>query len=222
MIKKATVLNGSPRDGATTSGSLGGHLATLLRTYGVETRTHVISSSLRTKELSDDMMKDVNSSDLVVLSYPPSLDSPPSDVVRWMELIRDDELIDLEGKAFLAIGHCDEPDPAKLDVSIGILHNFSDSEGMRWLGGMRMPMGSAIDGTPLIAAGKKGRWAVKALDMAADALKKGETVPEDAVALMSHRPMRELSYVSRCNKRWKRLAVQKGTRMNLMDRPLLK
>jgi hypothetical protein len=222
MMKKAVLLIGSPRDGATTSGSLGEHLMKLLAAKGIETRSHVLSRSMMSEASCDEMMKGVASSDIIVLSYPMYMDSPPSNVIRWMELVRDDGLAGLEGKTFLAIGNCEDPDPRKLDVSIMIMRNFSDGNRMRWAGGLRMPMSCAIDGASLETAGRKGRWAMKALDIAAAALADGQTMPEEADALMSRSPMRELSYVSRTNKAWKRRAKEKGTRANLMDRPFLR
>ncbi|MCE5297072.1 MAG: NAD(P)H-dependent oxidoreductase [Euryarchaeota archaeon] len=222
MMKKAVLLIGSPRDGATTSGALGEHLMSLLAAKGIETRSHIISRSLIAKASYDEMLNDVSSSDIVVLSYPVYIDSPPSNVIRWMEMVRDDGLAELEGKTFLAIGNCEDPDPRKLDVSIMIMRNFSDGNRMRWAGGLRMPMSCAIDGASLSSAGGRGRWAAMALDIVAAALADGQTIPEEADALMSRLPMRDLSYVSRTNKTWKKRAKEKGTRANLMDRPFLR
>jgi hypothetical protein len=222
MIKKAVLLNGSPREGATTSGSLGDHLMSSLRSKGIETPSHVLSHSLSTKEMYEVMMKDVSSSDLIVLSYPSYADSPPSDVIRWMELVRDDDLTSLKGVSFLAIGNCEESDPKKLDVSMRILKNFSCGQGMRWAGALQMPMGPAIDGVPLIASGKMGRKAIEALDLTATAVMNGENVPERASVLMADRPIKELSYIMQTNRTWKKRAKQKRTRMNLLDKPLLK
>jgi len=220
VIKNAVLLIGSPREGRTTSWSLGDHLLKALSSKGVRTCSSVISQALAQKDVYDAMMKDVTCADLIVLSFPIYADAPPADVVRWMELVRDDSSVSLEGKCFLAIGNCDDPDPSRIDTAMMVLRNFAESEGMSWAGGARVPMGPAIGGAPLKDAGRRGGNAAEGLEMAAEALVEGKNVPEEALEMIARHPMSELFYVMHVNKEWKRRAVEKGGRAKLDDRPL--
>ncbi|QLH75175.1 MAG: hypothetical protein HPY73_06800 [Methanomassiliicoccales archaeon] len=219
-MTKATLLVGCPRTEGSVSSTLGAYMLDLLKNKGFSVSIHYLVDDIWSKESYDGMMEDVATSDILVLSYPLLMDSLPSDVIRWMELLRDERPVGWQRPSLIAIGNCDSPDPRDLDVSLAIIKNFCSSVGIRYLGGLRFPMGMSLDGKTLAEVGSKGRSAAQALELATDALADGQDVPDEAADLMASRPMSELIYLMSHNRKWKRKAMANGKKLNIYDRPL--
>lgn len=216
---KAVVLIGSPKTGASTSRSLAEHLVVRLRVGGADVRTYHIQESaddpLRWREVLDEC----HDADLLVVSAPLFVDSLPSEVVTWMETVGKEGADIAKMKRFLAVLQCGHPDVGQTSVAMNILKNFSDRQGYEWLGAMRMPMGPTIDGKALSDAKGAARHAIKALDLIASALAKGENVPVEAFTEMQTRPMPVFLYLMKANRALKRRAKENGARYMLMERP---
>ena len=82
-----------------------------------------------------------------------------------------------------------------------------------------MGMGPAIDGRPLAKAGRVGKNARDALSLAADALSKGQSVPEEAIKRMAEPPIPIRLYTMIGNRTWKKMASQYGMADKLKARP---
>ena len=85
--RKALLLVGSPKPGASSSESLGAYLLEELEKRGVETQTMHVTKAVRSEEATEELLAAVDSADLVVLSFPLYIDSLPAPAIRALELI---------------------------------------------------------------------------------------------------------------------------------------
>lgn len=213
------ILVGSPKKGGGVSQAVADHLGASIRSSGGEAEIVNVLGLLEEPSGIDRLISEWVSSDVVVLSFPLYVDSPPGGVIRMFELLAARKE-GLEGKrSMLAIGNCGNPDPAKLDVSVAICRNFARHMGMHWLGGLRMPMGQAWEGRSITGSGRPGRHVRKALELTSAALVGGEEVPKAAFEDMSSRLMPEFLYIMRVNRDMKRRSKASGARMRMNDRP---
>jgi len=222
--KRTLLLIGSPRGPKSTSESLGAYLLKKLQGYGLETEKVYIYPSLRSDEGRVILLRAVESSDLLILSFPLYVDSLPSPAIAALELIAEHRKTSKKPKSqkLLAIANNGFPEADQNDTALAICSRFASETGIEWVGGLALGGGEAIRGRPLDEAGGMARNVKKALDLAAAAMAEGKSMPQEAKALMA-KPLAPIwMYVWFGNRRWKSQAKKHGAQNKLFHRPYQK
>jgi hypothetical protein len=115
--------------------------------------------------------------------------------------------------------NCGFPEARHAELAIRMCGLFARSAGWEWAGGLALGGGEAINAQPLATRGGMVRNVVRALDLAADALADGRSVPAEAAALMATPVMPAMLYTLAGNWGWKRRAAQYGVQRRLAERP---
>jgi multimeric flavodoxin WrbA len=186
-IKKALLMVGSPRNEKSTSGSLGEYFLSHLSSYGIEAETLYIHKFIDTARKQDELVQSVNSSDLVILSFPLYVDTLPAPVMKSLEIIYDERKnrkIERE-QLFLSIANCGFPEPGHNVNALAVCELFAQKAGFRWAGGLSLGGGGMIHGVPLQQMDGRAASVRKALELAARAAELGSPVPEEAQRLMT-------------------------------------
>ena len=217
----ATLFIGSPRGPRSTSNALGTYLLERLREQGINTNTLYIQQSLGSDKGTHAMLAAISETDIMILAAPLYADSHHSGVVKAMELIREDRKNRTERKTqkMVAISNSGFPESCHNDVSLAISRAFALECGFEWAGGLALGGGESIARRPLEEAGRLVRNVKKSLTLAADALARGEAVPEEAVTLMAKPLMPRWFYLFMGNIGWLRRAKRKGCTERLDSRP---
>lgn len=221
MNLRATLLIGSPRGPKSTSNALGTYLLERLNERGVSVKKVFIQQSLVSEQGMDTLLRTVEEADIIILAFPLYADSHPSGVVVAMELIRD-ELRDkslMKEHMMVAISNSGFPESSHNDLSLAITRRFALECGFEWAGGLALGGGESIGGRPLEEAGGMVRNVKKSLELAADALAKGEHLPEGAMTLMAMRLIPRWLYLLFGNIGWVWKAKKQGCRERLNRRP---
>ena len=208
---KISFINGSPRRGRSTSSSIIRHMKDLI---GETMRTEVFNAA--GFDLDDgDVLSSVIDSRFIILVSPLYVDALPSEVVEMMRAL---EETDLEGISFMVIFNCGFPEASQNHTAIEICRNFSDANGMRWLGGLAIGGGGAIDGRPLSPNGPE-RNMLRSLEIVCDSLVGGVPIPEEAFSLASRLFFPVWLYMIVANHQWKTRAKAKGVKRSLKYKP---
>jgi hypothetical protein len=183
----AVLLVGSPKGPNSTSNSLGIYLAERLQENGVSYEKVYLSQSLCSEEKQSSMLKLVDKSDLIILAFPLYVDSLHSQVIKTLELIAEHQKgkRNLNKKSLVAISNSGFPEAKHNNIALEVCRIFAKQVGFTYAGGLAMGGGGMISGRPLEEVGGAARNQIKALQISADALAKGEDIPETAVALMA-------------------------------------
>jgi multimeric flavodoxin WrbA len=190
--RRAVLLVGSPRTRSSTSASLGAYLAGRLEERGVEVETiqlyPVAGAPLRLERALDV----VEAADLVVLAAPLYVDTLPAPVIRVLERLAARRATQAAvvsagpGAAatrratFTAIVNCGFPEAAHIAPALAVSAQFAAAAGFTWVGGLALGGGQGlVHGLPLDTVGLAGHVRA-ALDLAADALARGDAIPAAA------------------------------------------
>jgi hypothetical protein len=122
-------------------------------------------------------------------------------------------------RSFLAIANCGFPEARHCDVALAICRQFAREAGFAWAGGLALGAGGAINGRPLAQAGGMARNVTAALDAAADALARGETLSPEIEAQMRQPLMPRGLYRLAGNAGWLMTARRNGVLRRLGARP---
>jgi len=213
------LLVGSPRGAKSTSASLGGYLLSQLAARGLPSRVFALSPIGRDNGEMGAVLAAVDHADLVVLAFPVYVDCPPAHVIAALEQIaaRRKDAHPTKTQMFVAIANCGFPEAAHTEVALAICRQFAAQAGFQYAGGLGMGMGGAIDGRDMAETGGAGRYARKALSMAAADLAEGRAVADEAIRLMAKAPMPQWLYAWSGNRGWKRQA-QRNRALDRLDR----
>ena len=221
MNLRATLLIGSPRGPKSTSNALGTYLLERLNERGANVKKVFIQQSLVSEQGMDTLLRTVEEADIIILAFPLYADSHPSGVVAAMELIRE-ALKDkprMRKQMMVAISNSGFPESSHNDLSLAISRRFALECGFEWAGGLALGGGESIGGRPLEEAGGMVRNVKKSLELAADALAKGEHLPEGAMTLMAMRLIPRWLYLLFGNIGWVWKAKKQGCSERLNRRP---
>lgn len=223
MPKKAFLLIGSPKLTPSTSESLGTYLLDTMRERGVETEKVLIAQAVKTGNGIDGLLKALDRSDLIILAFPLYIDSLPYQVIKALELIalHWQKTGGAGKKRFAAICNCGFPEAEHTDTALAICRQFARETGIEWAGGLGLGGGEAIDGRQLDEGGGKVKNVKRSLEIAADALSRGEAVPEEAIKLMSKRLVPVWLYLLIGGFGWKWRAWKNNALAKVHDRPYL-
>ena len=206
--KRALVLNGSPKQG--NSHSLGVYFAELLteRGFTCELR-HAV------KNPPEETLSVIGSSDVILISFPLYVDSPPGSLTALLEQLADQ----WPGgdKSMLAIANCGFPESGQAATALGIIEQFALQVGARWLGGLSMGAGESMGHRSVEETGGMLRHVTSGLGLAADAIAKGEVVPHEAKQLVGRRLFPDLLYRVMAGQSFRKQAKQ--NKVNIHDRP---
>ena len=183
---KAVLLIGSPRLKKSASFTLGNYLLDRLAARDVTGETRFVQRDVRTDETREALTAAVAQADLVILSAPLYVDSLPAPATRTLEVLA--QRLDARDRParqqFVAIINCGFPESAHNNVALAICEQFARTAGFAWAGGLALGAGEAVKGRPLTESAGLARNVIAALDQAAEALAQGETIPNEAEALM--------------------------------------
>lgn len=108
-------------------------------------------------------------------------------------------------KRFMAVLNCGYPESEQNKTALAICRLFSKQAGFTWAGGLAMGEGGIIEGQPLKKLGFRVRNQKRALEITANALAKGQVIPEKAVVLMSKPGIPKWLYRMFANRSWKQV-----------------
>jgi multimeric flavodoxin WrbA len=228
--KRALLLVGSPKPGLRASTpddrsaslALGRALARRLAGQGVEGRTLFLSETVRLGAATEQMLASVAAADLLVLSFPLSVDSLPAPAIEALELIANARRLRAGQNAqprpgFFALCQSGFPEAEQSAAALAICRRFAHEAGFAWRGGL------AIGGGPALASrlrpGGPARHALAALDAAASALAAGQAAPPEVVKLAARPIMPALRYRLAAEREFRRQARQHGVRRPSASRP---
>ena len=225
--RKAFLLVGSPKGKKSTSSVLGSWLMAKLEAGGMATAAMTAAEALRSTQDQHRMHKAVDAAELFVVSFPLYVDQLPAPLVQALELVADRRkgLLPASPAAgpmvqrVVTIVQCGFPETRQNRAAVDIMRQFAKESGFEWAGALAMGMGGAVAGKPLEKAGGMVRNVVKALDMAADALLDGRSVPPEAEALIGRRLMPAWIHTFFGNRGMKRAAKKRGALKRITDRP---
>lgn len=219
-IERALLLVGSPRTRKSTSASLGGYLMDALTERGVITETIQIYTSLNSRERMDHMLKAIDAAELVVLAFPLYVDSLPAPVITALERIAVHRAGNHSAQRFAAIANCGFPEAAHNATALSICEIFARQAGFAWAGSLALGGGEGlVHGTPLNDLDGRAIPLKKALEMAADALANGNSVPPSAMDLMAKPVISSWVYLLTGAYGWKQQAKHYGMEKHLKRQP---
>ncbi len=219
--KKALLLIGSPKGENSTSASLGNYLTSKLEESGMTTEKGFIHRMVNREEKIKELFEMIDKADLIILSFPLYVDSLPAPVIKAMELIKEerDKLERKKTKDFIAICNNGFPEASQNMTALQICRISSKDCGFVWKGGIAIGGGAAINGIPLKERGGMVRHIINGLDLAADSLKDGKEIPQEAIDLISKKFIPATLYRTFGNLGWRSQARRYGVRKKLKDKP---
>lgn len=219
-VHSALLLVGSPRGPESTSDSLGNYLLDRMHERGVASKSIWIQQALKTRGGHGAMLEEIDAADVVVLSSPLYIDSLPADVMKALEAISQGRLSAHQAApAFAAIVNSGFPESQHNDTALAICKRFCDGSHMNWAGGLGLGGGASIGGRPLATAGGMFRNVRASLDLAAEALSRGEVIPPEAVSLMSKKFVPAWLYMLLSSIGWRRQARAFGAQKRMREHP---
>jgi len=186
-LQRAALLVGSPRTRKSSSHALGGYLFDRMAESQVQTETFYIHTSLYSPERMQALMEAVDSADLVMLAFPLYVDSLPAPVMAVLERIATRRAgKNITRPRFAALANCGFPEAAHNQTALAICETFARQAGFEWAGALSLGAGEGlVHGAALAEAGGPAIPIRKALDLAAAALVRGETIPQEAADLLA-------------------------------------
>jgi hypothetical protein len=118
----------------------------------------------------------------------------------------------------LAIVNNGFPESKQNATAIAICKQFATETGCEWVGGLAMGAGAMIGGMPLEKA-PMVKNIKKSLDLTAQSLIEGSSVPDEAIELMAKTPLPKFIMTMFANMGWKGMAKPYGNQKKLRDRP---
>jgi multimeric flavodoxin WrbA len=186
-VRRALLLVGSPKTRKSTSVSLGGYLFEQLEGRAIETETIYLYTVLRSAKKWQALIDALDAADLVMLAFPIYVDTLPAPVTEALERIAAHRQEREAGRRqiFAAIANCGLPEVDHTALGLAVSEAFARQAGFAWAGSLALGSGEIINGVPLIEGGGMTLRIRQALEQAAEALAQGQTIPEEARAMMA-------------------------------------
>ena len=220
--KKALLLIGSPKKKNSTSESLGNYLLEGLHKKGYTfEKLHIISIL---KDDVEGLFAKVNDADIVIVSAPLYVDSLPSPLIKAFELIGKNRkgMLSFKKQRFISIVNNGFPESFHSNTALKICKIFADNAGFQWLGGLAIGCSPAINGMPIKNLGGMTRNIVKSLDITIDKIAKNESIPLEAINLVSKEIIPSWLYTLIANRGWKIQARKFNAHKSLYIKPYIK
>jgi hypothetical protein len=220
-IRNALLLVGSPRESKSNSFSLGSFLMKKLSENGVETTTIMVKDALKSKERVEDMLKEIDKTELIVLAFPLYVDSLPAMDIKLLQIISEHRSGSTDRKGFIPLVNCGFPEAHHNGTAISICRNFASRANLEWRGGLSLGGGMAIASRPLEESGGVARNVIKSLEMAAQSLAVEEPIPKESEERMALPVAPKWLFVRLGNRWWKKQAKENGVENELNARPYI-
>lgn len=220
-VQRALLLVGSPKTRKSTSHSLGGYLFDQLAVRSVHTEIIYLHTVLRNTQKMQALLDAVEAADLVTLAFPLYCDSLPAPVIDALERIASHQ----QGrgwsqrKLFTAVANCGFPEAYQCDTALAICEIFARKAGFTWAGSLALGGGGMINGFPLAEGGGKTIRIRQALDLAAEALARGDDIPRKAREGLAQPIIPHWMYWLITWMRWNQDAKSYGARGSLKRQP---
>jgi hypothetical protein len=219
--QNAFLFVGSPRGLKSTSQALGDALASRLERGGMTVKKMIVGAALHSTEGLAKMHEAVEAADLIIFSFPLYVDQLPAPLIRAAELIAERRRTHptVRPQRIMAIIQCGFAETHQNQTARDIMRRFAGEADFGWAGSLLMGMGGAVYGRPLERAGGMVRNVVRALDLTAAALLRGEDVPGEAVKFMGKPFIPKWLYCAFGNWGFRKQAKRHGVREKLYDKP---
>ncbi|MGF1510956.1 MAG: NAD(P)H-dependent oxidoreductase [Myxococcota bacterium] len=219
LIRRACLVVGSPRPrGRSTSESLARELMKRLQTAGVDCDLFYASSASRAGAEQEALMKALSDSELLVLASPIYVNSLPSPVTALLEGIG--ERFPRDGHLHMAaLLNCGFPEAMHCHLAFRVCKAFCRRTGILWLGALEVGGGGVVDGRPLSDVGDPVKGLARGLDETAQALARGEPIPQSAREAASQPLLQPWLYRVIGNIGWLMAGIKAGTITRLWARP---
>jgi multimeric flavodoxin WrbA len=218
--RRAVLLVGSPRTKKSTSAALGNYLFEQLERRGVQSEVIQVYTEFSSSERRRQALKKLEAADLVVLAFPLYVDSLPAPVIAALENIAAKRRGQPAGQRFAAIANCGFPEASHNDTALAICGEFARRSGYAWAGGLALGGGEGVvHGTPLEELDGRAIPIKKSLELAADALAAGESIPAAARELLARPAVPSWLYRLFGAYGWRQQAGHYGVRGRIKDRP---
>ena len=210
MSKNALLLIGSPGNMRSNSSKVGQYLLDRLADAGWNVEKECIYQVVKDETKMKETFGKMDSSDLIVLSFPLYIDSLPSQTIRFMEQVvgRGDGA--KKGQRFIAFCQSGFPESHHSEYALRICSIFARDAGYLWVGGLAVGGGGAIGGRDLNEGGGMLRNLRTALEMTAEAIDQGRVVPTEARELTNKGIAPPWLFNWIVNRRWKYEARKNG------------
>ena len=211
MNKNALLLVGSPGKMSSNSSMIGGYLLDRLGQAGWNIDKECVYLAVREEEKIKKLLEKIDSSDLIIFSFPLYVDSLPSQMIKFMELVNDHRKgAKGSDQRLMVVCQSGFPESHQNDYALRICSIFARDAGFQWAGGLSVGGGGAIGGRDLKEAGGMMRNLRMSLDLTAEAMDKGYDVPEKAKELTSNSIAPPRLYNLIVNRHWKKEARNNG------------
>jgi hypothetical protein len=191
---KVFLLMGSPKGEKSVSNNIVSYILEKFHENGVKAEKIVIVKQVRTDDALNKLVSKAIDSDILILVSPLYVDSIPSITIKVLEEFYKLTKNSLRKKQkFMAIFNCGFPEPHHNDLAMDMCKKFASDSGLEWAGGVTIGMGPSLDGRSLEKF-RMARNLCNGLDIAVEALMKGESVPREAM-LIASKPLMPLSIV---------------------------
>ena len=219
--RNAFLFVGSPRGLKSSSQALGNALTSRLETGGMTVNKMVVGAALHSADGQAKMHEAIEAADLIIFSFPLYVDQLPAPMIRAAELIAERRRTHPPARPqkIMVIVQCGFPETHQNQPAHDIMREFARMAGFGWAGALLMGMGGAVNGRPLEKAGGMVRNVVRALDLTAASLLRGEDVPGEAVKLMGKPFIPKWMYRRVGDWGFRRQAKKYGVRDRLYERP---
>ena len=226
-IKKAVLLIGSPKLKNSTSESLGGYLLERIGEYDILTETLHLHSEMKTEAKKNLFLEKIEEADIIILAAPLYIDTLPAKVIKALTLIADNrkklKLKDAEAlkeQFFVAVVNCGFPEVEHNKIALKVYEQFALETGIKYLGGIAVGMGVAVNGKPLKEIGGMVKNLVKGLDQAAEEIVNKKQL-SDSVIEKTSKPLmpKKWLYTLVGDLSWRFQAFKNGVYTKLNDRP---
>jgi multimeric flavodoxin WrbA len=221
-IQRALLLVGSPKTRKSTSNSLGGYLFEQLEARSIQTETIYLHTVLRSPTKMQALLEAVEAADLVVLAFPLYVDSLPAPVIEALERIS----VHRQGRAktrrqlFSAVANCGFPEATQCGTALAICEIFARQANFEWAGSLALGGGEGIvGGIPLADLDGRAIPIRKALELAAEALARGQAIPKQAQEILAKPVIPNWVYRLMSTIGWKQRAKRYGVQKSLKRKP---
>lgn len=194
--KKVLLLVGSPRKTHSTSYSLGSYLDGRLAEKGYEQEVKCLYDYLEDAGKLPELMEAINTSEFITLAYPLYIDSFPAGIIDTLEYIAAQrKTVSGTTPRFLCIVNTGYPEVEQSDNVLQSTRLFAEKCGFKWYGSLVVGGGPLIDAKAIREVGFLSGKLVKALDLMAEAISKGEEVLDPALGRRAKLAIPNAAYV---------------------------
>jgi len=218
--QKIVLLIGSPKRNGGTSASIGNFILSKLQQAGITLETHHVGKAVRKEEKWNLLVKAVDGTGIVILSFPLYWDSLPSHLIEALERLHAHrkEIETKNAPKLYVVVNNGFPETWHNEVAITMCRRFAKEAGFKWQGALNIGGGGAINEKPLEETGGMTIRLRETLEMAAAAMAKGEPTPKEVEARLEKQLYP--SWVTLfTNFGWRRQAKKKGAKYPLRARP---